>query len=200
MLFCSQAPAGIGHLIPMTELSRMLASPRLNFFVTIITKAPSVSSSEKDKQLFRSSLPSSVNIIFLPTTHPYDNSFTEVFLSAFPCDNSFTEVFLSALTSVPALRETIRPLKSSTRVVALITDFSSVDTIDVARELDVPFFVFGPFNLMVLSFLLHSPVIDRVIATEFWDMPVIKLPGWGTAIKGIDLGAAYQDRKGEPYN
>ncbi|KAJ3684952.1 hypothetical protein LUZ61_014116 [Rhynchospora tenuis] len=179
------ASPGMGHLIPMTELARMLTSPRLNFAVTIITKAPTLSSSEKDKESFRSSLPSSVNVVFLPTTDPYDNS--------------FTQIFLSALSSLPALRETIRSLKSSTRVVALITDFLSVDTIDVARELDMPFFVFGPFNLMALSFLLHSPGIDRETTMEFCDMPVIKLPGWCTAIHGIDLSAAYQDRRSEPY-
>ncbi|KAJ4780718.1 Glycosyltransferase [Rhynchospora pubera] len=179
------ASPGMGHLIPMTELARMLASPHRNFAVTIITKAPTLSSSGNDKESFRSSLPSSVNAVFLPTTDPYDNS--------------FTQVFLSALSSLPFLRETIRSLKSSTRVVALIADFLSVDTSDVARELDVPFFVFGPFNLMALSFLLHSPAIDRETTMEFHDMPVIKFPGWCTEIHGIDLGATYQDRKSESY-
>ncbi|KAJ4806728.1 Glycosyltransferase [Rhynchospora pubera] len=177
------ASPGMGHLIPMTELARMLASPHLNLAITIITKAQTLSYSESHKESFCSSLPSSVNVVFLPTTDP--------------CGHSFTQIFLSALSSLPALRETIRSLKSSTKVVALITDFLSVDTIDVARELDLPFFVFGPLNLMALSFLLHSPAIDRETTMEFCDMPVIKFPGWPTEIHGIDLGAAYKDRKSE---
>ncbi|KAF3340068.1 glucosyltransferase [Carex littledalei] len=182
------ASPGMGHLIPMSELARLLASPRHNCAITIITKALTVSSSEKDKGSFLSSLPSSVTVDFLPTNHDHSiNSF------------KVNDVFLSALNSLPDLREALRSLQSLSRVVALITDFLSVDAVAVAREFGVPFFVFFPTNLMALSFLLNVTRIDHETTTEFPDMPVIQLPGWCVAIHGTDLGESFQDRKSEAY-
>lgn len=178
----------MGHLIPMSELARLLVSPCHNFTVTIITKAPRISSSEKDKGSCLSSLPSSVTVIFLPSTDDHS-------LDSFKVN----EVFLSALKSLPDLRDALMSLKSSSKVVALITDFLSVDAITVARELGVQFFVFSPTNLMALSFLLHSPRLDHETTTEFWDMPSIQLPGWCVPIHGMDLGEAFLDRKNEAY-
>jgi hydroquinone glucosyltransferase len=178
----------MGHLIPMSELARFLASSHNNFAITIITKAPRISSSENDKGSCLSSLPSSVSVLFLPPTD--DRSL-----------NSFrvNEVFHSTLKSLPDLREALRSLKSSSKVVTLIADFLSADAISVARELGVTFFVFSPTNLMAFSFLLHTPKIDRDTTTEFRDIPSIQLPGWCVPVHGRDLGDAYHDRKSEAY-
>jgi hydroquinone glucosyltransferase len=58
---------------------------------------------------------------------------------------------------------------------------------------------FSPTNLMAFSFLLYASKLDREATMEFWDIPLIQLPGWCIPVHGTDLGEAYQDRKSEAY-
>ncbi|OAY71013.1 hydroquinone glucosyltransferase [Ananas comosus] len=178
---------GMGHLIPLAELAKRLVAAPHGFSVTIVTFA---STASKTQRAFLSSLPRSISSLSLPPV-PLDD---------LPAD-AHIETLMSheAARSVPALAALLRGLKAETRLVAFVADLFGADTLDAAREVGVPGYLFFPSNLHLLSLLLHLPSLDASTTCEFRDLPgPVELPGC-VPIPGSEILDPLQDRSNECY-
>ncbi|KAJ0047974.1 hypothetical protein Pint_15017 [Pistacia integerrima] len=178
---------GMGHLIPLVELAKRLALSH-NFLVTFII--PTDGSPMKPQRQVLQALPNSVSSIFLPPA-----SFEDL-----PEDVKIeTRITLSLVRSLSALRETLKVLTESTKLVALVADLFGTDALEVAKEFGILPFIFFPTNAMVLSMVLHLPELDEKFSCEFRDLPEpVQFPGC-VPIHGRDLADPVQDKKNEAY-
>ncbi|PKU72636.1 hydroquinone glucosyltransferase-like [Dendrobium catenatum] len=178
--------AGMGHILPMAELAKLLVD-RHHFTVTFITFSEH---SNKTQDAFLASLPSSITSISLPP----------IPLSDLP-ENSAVETRMSiaAARSVPHLRSLLLPLLSSTRLVAFIADLFTTTGCDAAKALKIQHFIFIPTNLLFVTLMLHLPALNAELSCDFWELeqPVL-LPGY-PPIPGTEILHPLQDRKNECY-
>lgn len=90
---------------------------------------------------------------------------------------------------------------TSSPVVALFLDPFAIGALDIAKELDIPTYVFFPTNAMALSLIFYLPKLDEIAASyDFMrDLPEpVKLPGC-PPFHGGDLFASIQDRRTDTY-
>ncbi|WOK97198.1 hydroquinone glucosyltransferase-like [Canna indica] len=177
---------GMGHLIPIVELSKLLVAHH-GFDVTIITLAFSASKAQSD---LLSSLPSPISSLALPS----------VSLDDLPADSRIeTTMSVATARSLPSLRDALSGIKSSTNLVAFVGDLFGTDTFTVARELGLSHYMFFPSNLLTLSLLLHLPELDATTICEYGDLPEpLRLPGC-VPIPGPDLLHPLLDRSNDAY-
>ncbi|KAJ8900440.1 hypothetical protein K2173_025217 [Erythroxylum novogranatense] len=181
------AHPGMGHLIPFAELTKRLVDHH-NLSITFIV--PTISPPSKAHKSVVESLGGSVNSIFLPPVSLHD----------VPKDAKVeTIASLSVLRSLPSLREILRSLSESSKLVALVVDIFCTDAFDVAREFNVSPYIFFPSNAMTLSLFLYLPELDEKVSCEYRELEeTVKIPG-SVAIQGKDLLDPIQDRKNEAY-
>ncbi|RCV37801.1 hypothetical protein SETIT_8G091300v2 [Setaria italica] len=181
------ATPGMGHLIPLAELAKRLAS-RHGVTTTLIAFASTASATQR---AFLASLPPSVTSLHLP---PVD-------LSHLPHGMAI-ETLMSeeCARSVPALTEILTKLKETNRLVAFISDFFGVDSFDAASNAGVERrYLFIPTNLHLLTLLLHLPELDVSVPGEFRDLAEpLQLPGCAP-IPGMDLLSPLQDKSNPSY-
>ncbi|GMN31668.1 hypothetical protein TIFTF001_003359 [Ficus carica] len=178
---------GMGHLIPLVEFSKRLVVHH-NFTVTFIIPNDG-SAMEYPKKLLQS-LPKPISSIFLPHA-----SFDDL-----PADAVIeTRITLSVTRSLPAIRQSLKAMAESTRLVALVVDMFGLDAFDVAKELNILPYVFYPCNALSLSFVFNLPKLDETTTCEYRDLPEpVKLLGC-VPIQGRDLMNPVQDRKSPFY-
>ncbi|KAJ4711921.1 Glycosyltransferase [Melia azedarach] len=178
---------GMGHLIPMVELAKRLVLQH-NFLVTFIISSDG-SPMEPQRQVLRS-LPNSISAVFLPPV-----SFEDL-----PDDVKIeTRITLSLTRSISSLRETLKVLTESTRLVALVVDLFGTEVFIVAKEFGILPYMFFLSTAMVLSSVFYLPELDQKYPCEYRDLPEpIQLPGC-VPIHGHDLMDPVQDRKNEAY-
>ena len=178
---------GMGHLIPLVEFARRLVLCH-NFSVTFLI--PTDGSPVTPQISFLKALPTSINHVFLPPVS-FDDLPDNVRIE--------TRISLSITRSLPALRDSLRELTESTRLMALVADLFGTDAFDVAKEFGIPPYIFFPTTAMVLSLFLHLPELDRRFSCEYRDLPEpVKLPGC-VPVQGRDLIDPIHDRKDEAY-
>ncbi|KAL5984685.1 hypothetical protein ACLOJK_041306 [Asimina triloba] len=178
---------GMGHLIPLAELARHLVHTH-NLSVTVISA--SNDPSRKAQDAVAAALPTNVNAMSLPPVSTDDLP---------PHTNIETTIITTMLRSLPSLRQALRTLASTTRLVALIADLFGPDAFDVAREFGVAPYLFFTSSAMGLSFCLHLPALDQQYSGEYRDMPEpLELPGC-VPLHGKDFVDPVQDRKNEGY-
>lgn len=178
---------GMGHLIPMAELAKLLVSKH-GFTATLMTFA---STASKGQQALLSSLPSSISPLSLPP----------VSLADLP-RNSAIETLMSeeAVRSIPAVASALKELKTRNKVVAFVTDLFGCDTFDAAREAGLPGYLFFPSNLLVLTLMLHLPELANKLTCEFKDLKEpVQLPGC-VPVPGAEILNPLQDRSNPSYN
>ncbi|CAN6363293.1 unnamed protein product [Urochloa humidicola] len=184
------ATPGMGHLIPLAELAKRLAS-RHGVTTTLITFASTASATQR---AFLASLPPSVSSLSLP---PVD-------LSDLP-RGAAIETLMSeeCLRLVPALTDLLLDLKTTTprrRLVAFVADLFGADSLDAAAAAGVERrYVFFPTNLHVLTLMLSLPELDTKVPGEFRDLPEpLRLPGCAP-IPGEDILMPLQDKSNPAY-
>ena len=178
---------GMGHLIPLIEFARRLVLHH-NFSVTFLI--PTDGSPVTPQKSVLKALPTSINYVFLPPV-AFDDLPEDVRIE--------TRISLSMTRSVPALRDSLRTLTESTRLVALVVDLFGTDAFDVANEFGIPPYIFFPTTAMVLSLIFHVPELDQKFSCEYRDLPEpVKFPGC-VPVQGRDLIDPLQDRKNEAY-
>lgn len=179
---------GMGHLIPLTELARQLVLHH-NFSVTFLI--PTDGSPVTPQISLLNTLPTSINHVFLPPVSFDDLPEEDVLIE--------TRISLTITRSLPALRDSLRELIDSTRLVALVVDLFGTDAVDVAKDFGIPPYMFFPTTAMVLSLLFHLPDLDQKFSCQYRDLPQpVKLPGC-VPVQGRDLLDPIQDRKNEAY-
>ncbi|CAL9170727.1 unnamed protein product [Musa hybrid cultivar] len=178
---------GMGHLIPLVELAKLLVAHH-GFSVTIVTL--DASSASKAQDALFSSLPDSISSLALPSV-PLDD---------LPSDARIeTIISVAASRSLAHLRDALSGLKSSANLVALVVDLFGTDYFTVALELCLPRYLFFPSNLLTLSLIFHLPELDATTTCEYRDLSEpLRLPGC-VPIPGRDLLHPIQDRSNDAY-
>ncbi|XP_059443376.1 hydroquinone glucosyltransferase-like [Corylus avellana] len=178
---------GMGHLIPIVELAKRLASHH-NFLVTLLI--PTDGSPIKPQKAALQALPNAISSIFLPPVS-VDDLPEDVVIE--------TRISLTLTRSLPALRDSFRVLAESTRLVALVVDLFGTDAFDVAKEFGVPSYLFYTTTAMDLSLIFYLPELDETYSCEYRHLSEpVKLPGC-VPIHGTVLEDPFQDRKSEAY-
>ncbi|KAJ4765719.1 Glycosyltransferase [Rhynchospora pubera] len=180
------ATPGMGHLIPLAELAKLLVSKH-GFTATLMTFA---STASKTQQAFLSSLPSSISHVSLPP----------VSLSDLPPGAALeTLISLEAVRLIPAITSALKELKTRHNVVGFVADLFGADTFDAARDAGLRSYLFFPSNLLTLSLMLHLPEIDANLTCEFKELAEpVQLPGC-VPIPGTEILSPLQDRSNECY-
>ncbi|KAF5731621.1 hydroquinone glucosyltransferase-like [Tripterygium wilfordii] len=178
---------GIGHLISLIEFSKKLVDHH-NFHTTLII--PTIGSPPDAMIEALHGLPSTINHIFLPPVQYQDMP-----------ENDPPPLLISRAISLSLspLRQVIKSLVASTKLVVFIADAFAIETVDVAEEFNVPWYVFLSMSAMCLSLFLYLPTLDDLVSCEYRDIiEPVKLPGC-IPIQGNDLFEGVQDLKSEYY-
>ncbi|KAH7578033.1 hypothetical protein ACOSP7_000857 [Xanthoceras sorbifolium] len=178
---------GMGHLIPLIELAKRLVHHH-NFSITFVI--PTDGPPTKAQKSTLDSLPSAIDYVFLPPVDLKDLS-----------ENTKMEtlIALTVARSLPSLRDVIKSLVATTRLVALVVDLFATDGFDVAKEFNVSPYVFFPSTAMALSLFLYLEELDQTVSCEYRDMTEpVRIPGC-IPIRGSELLDPLQDRKDDAY-
>ncbi|KAF7137630.1 hypothetical protein RHSIM_Rhsim07G0033700 [Rhododendron simsii] len=101
--------------------------------------------------------------------------------------------------SIPSLRDTLKLLSSTNRLVALVVDLFGLDAFDVAEEIGVAPYIFSISTATSFLFWFHMPKLDKMFTCEYRDLPEpVKLPGC-VPVHGRDLFEAVLDRSHVEY-
>lgn len=101
--------------------------------------------------------------------------------------------------SLPALRDVLKSLVSSFRVVALVVDLFATEAFGVAAEFNLSPYLFFASAAMALSLFLRLPKLDESVSCEYRDLPEpVQIPGC-PPVHGKDLLDPVQDRKNDAY-
>ncbi|XP_004308317.1 PREDICTED: hydroquinone glucosyltransferase-like [Fragaria vesca subsp. vesca] len=178
---------GMGHLIPLVELAKLLVHHH-NFTITFII--PTIGPPPKPQENLLQSLPTSINHFFLPPIDFHDLP---------PETKTETKITLAVTRSLPKIRNVFESLVANSSVVGLVVDLFGTDAFDVAKEFNVPSYLFWSSMAMGLILLLHLPKLDKMVSCEYKDMDEpVKLPGC-FPISGAEFPEPLQDRKSEAY-
>ncbi|KAJ1275999.1 hypothetical protein BS78_05G180100 [Paspalum vaginatum] len=181
------ATPGMGHLIPLVELARRVAS-RHGATATLLTFASTASATQR---AVLASLPPTVSHRPLP---PVD-------LSDLPRGAAIeTLMHEECARSLPALEDILADLRRTTRLVAFVTDMFGVDSLDAARDAGVERrCLFMTVSLHSVSLILHLPELVLSVPGEFRDLEEpVRLPGC-VPIPGADIISPLQDRSSPAY-
>ncbi|XP_043718043.1 hydroquinone glucosyltransferase-like [Telopea speciosissima] len=178
----------MGHLIPLVEFAKQFVLLHdFNITFTIPTIEGSPTNAQKE---ILDSLPKCIDTIFL----------SPVSLDDLSKDTKVkTRIYRTILLSVPSLHEALKLLTSTNPIAALVVDLFGTDAFDVARQFNLPSYIFFPSTAMVLSLFLHLPELHELNSCEYRELPEpMKLPGC-VPIHGKDLMDSLQDRQSKVY-
>ncbi|CAN1822948.1 Hydroquinone glucosyltransferase [Linum perenne] len=182
------ASPGMGHIIPMIELSRKLVLNHLNCSATIII--PSLGPPPPAQIQLLKTLPPAVTHVLLPPVDP--DTLSHISTDA--------KLFLTVDRSMTHLRDTIRSLSEKFPVAALIADIFGTDAFDVAREFKMGAYFFVPSNALTLALCSYMPKLDAEVAGDYREMTEpIRLPGCRFAFPVADLHPSILDRNSDAY-
>ncbi|XP_073061984.1 hydroquinone glucosyltransferase-like [Primulina eburnea] len=179
---------GMGHLIPLVEFVKKLHHHHHHFSTTFFL--PNNGPLSDAQRSFVFTLPPAIDyIILLPIT------FDEYHGNIKP----ETRIALTITRSLPFIRDAVGSLHESKKFAAFVADMFAVDTFDVAREFQIPTYLFFPSSAMTLSVFFHLPQLDKTVSCEYRDLPEkLQIPGC-IPIHGSDLFDPVQDRKNDAY-
>ncbi|XP_043702987.1 UDP-glycosyltransferase 71K2-like [Telopea speciosissima] len=161
----------MGHIIPMTELAKtLLTRDHLIAITILIMKFPTTPEVNARIQSLAASV---TGIRFIQLPHELDP----------PSPNTATAQSPEARVSIfiegqkPFVKNTITQLfftpdssdSKPYRIGGLVIDMGCTSMIDVATELGIPSYIFHTSNACVLGLLLHLPVLDSCIHSDFKD-------------------------------
>ncbi|KAI8545444.1 hypothetical protein RHMOL_Rhmol07G0040200 [Rhododendron molle] len=176
---------GMGHLIPLVEFAKqLLHHHHISSTLIIPTTGPPPQTQISVLEL----LPENLNHIFLPHVHLPENLPTVVL-----------QLWATMSLSIPSLRNTLKLLSSTNRLVALVVDPFRLDAFDVAEEIGVAPYIYSISTAMSFLFWFHMPKLDKMFTCEYRDLPEpVKLPGC-VPVQERDLFEAVQDRSHVEY-
>ncbi|KAI3687453.1 hypothetical protein L1987_81149 [Smallanthus sonchifolius] len=181
---------GMGHLIPLIELAHRLLLHRRLFITFIIPTAAGAPIKPQNDIL--NAMPDNISSIFLP---PVD-------LNDLPQDTALeTRISLTVTRSLPALHQTLTELTTSDKKTpsALVVDVFGPFSFEIAREFNIPAYMFCTVSAMTLVATFQTPILDQMYACEYKDFPEpVRLPGC-VPVQGTDMGDSVQDKKNETY-
>ncbi|XP_058100223.1 hydroquinone glucosyltransferase-like [Magnolia sinica] len=179
---------GMGHLIPLAELAKRLAH-HYNFSLTFITLT--IGATSKTQNSILDTLPKTVKSIVIDPPPSVENIPEDAKVETRICAN-FNR-------SIQSIRNVLKNLASTTRLVAIIVDLFGMDALDVAAEVGVPTYIFYTSTCMALSFTLHLPTLDATYSCAYSDLAEpVKLPGC-VPFHGENVFEPALDRSNDAY-
>lgn len=185
----------IGNLVPLVEFAQLLVNhdPRFHATILIITmpQRPTVSTYIQSRAAASAT---HINFVHLPIVDPIAED-----------EYQSTIAYLSLLIPKhkPHVRKALADLMSSAesnRVVRFFVDMFCTSMIDVANELEIPCYMFFASPATFLSLMLHFPVLDAEISTDFGDLDSeLTLPGFANSVPPLVLPTAVLTKKGDAY-
>ncbi|KAI3822123.1 hypothetical protein L1987_09704 [Smallanthus sonchifolius] len=181
----------MGHLIPLIELAHRLLLHRRLFITFIIHTA--AGSPVKPQNDILNAMPENISSIFLPPVN----------LNDLPQDAALeTRISLTVTRSLPALRQTLTELTSDPirkRPSALVVDVFGPFSFEIAKEFNIPPYLFCMVSAMTLVAIFHIPILDQMYTCEYEKLPEpVRLPGC-LPVQGADMPEPLQDKKNETY-
>ncbi|KAH0468483.1 hypothetical protein IEQ34_003516 [Dendrobium chrysotoxum] len=144
----------MGHLFAISKLAKLLID-RHHFTITFINFSEYAN---KTQDAFLSSLPSSINSLYLPPMP----------LSDLPEDSAIkTRLSVAAARSVPYMHSLLLLLRSSTHLVTFITDIFATPACDAMKALKIPHLIIIPTNLLFLTLIFHLPALNAELSCDF---------------------------------
>ncbi|KAJ4957108.1 hypothetical protein NE237_013891 [Protea cynaroides] len=135
-------------------------------------------------------LPKSIDTIFLSPVNLDDLSNDT---------NVEIRIYLTISHSLSSLRNAFEVVTATTPIAALVVDIFGSDAFDVAKEFNVPSYIFLPLPAMLLSLYLHLPKLDEMHSCEYRDLhEPVKLPGC-VPLHGRDLMDPIHDKQNKIY-
>ncbi|KAJ4956878.1 hypothetical protein NE237_013661 [Protea cynaroides] len=178
---------GMGHLIPLVEFAKQFIH---HYDFSITFTIPTGGSQTKAQKEVLDSLPKSIDTIFLSPINLDDLS---------KDTNVETRFYLTISRSLSSLREAFKVLTATAPIAALVVDLFGSDAFDVAKEFNVPSYIFLPSPAILLSLYLHLPKLDEMHSCEYRDIhESVKFPGC-VPLHGRDFMDSVQDRQSKLY-
>ncbi|XP_048420716.1 UDP-glycosyltransferase 71K2-like [Pyrus x bretschneideri] len=168
---------GAGHLVSTLQFTKRLIDRDDRVSITILAIQSSFPTTLSSYA--KSIAASEPRIRFIDVPQPQDRPPQEMYKSP----AKFFSLYIES--HVPSVKKIITNLVSSSanssdsiRVAALVVDFFCVSMIDVAKELNIPSYLFLTSNAGYLAFMLHLPIVHEKnqIAVEESD-PEWSIPG-----------------------
>uniref|UniRef100_A0A803M042 Uncharacterized protein n=1 Tax=Chenopodium quinoa TaxID=63459 RepID=A0A803M042_CHEQI len=165
---------GIGHLISMVELGKLLLSHSSSISITIlIANFPSVSSSYSSYISSVSASFPSINFLSLPSVSlllgdPINYENFEHILYEFLQSNSNN------------VKQSLESISVSSPVSAFIIDFFCYSAVEVSQSLKIPTYFFFTSGASALAFFLNFPVFDKIATDSYrnlMDSASFEIPG-----------------------
>ncbi|XP_045788354.1 hydroquinone glucosyltransferase-like [Trifolium pratense] len=175
------------HQSSIIKFSKRLIHLHNQFHVTCIF--PTIDAPIPATLKLLDSLPSSITCTFLPPINKQD----------LPQDGPL-QILLAVSQSMPAFRDSLISLRSSTLVVSIVADLLVSQALEIAKEFNLFSFIYFPLSAMVSSLHLHLLSLHEQISCEYIDhTEPILIPGC-VPIRGQDLPSVFlMDRSSLVY-
>ncbi|CAA0812949.1 UDP-glycosyltransferase 88A1 [Striga hermonthica] len=162
---------GMGHLISMVELGKLILRHHPSAAVTILTAPPSFNTGSTAAYIRRvsSALPS-ITFHHMPAVN--------LDLQAFPSMEAV--IFETLRLSSPHVRRALESISAvGPTISAFIIDFFCASSQPIAAELGIPTYYFGTSGAASLALCLHFPAVHRSTTVSFKDMKntLLNFPG-----------------------
>ncbi|GLT31246.1 hypothetical protein SLA2020_059950 [Shorea laevis] len=165
--------AGMGHLISMVELAKLILKHYPSFSIKVLVcTSPSISPGAITKYIASVST-TTPSIVFhhLPTAPLPPDSSLKVEELAYE---------LSRLNN-PNLRHVLRTILETSQIKAFILDFFNDVAFDVTDQLKIPTYQFYTSSASSLTVFLYFPTLHRSTKEDFKDIKKsLEIPGWSS--------------------
>ncbi|XP_004233715.1 anthocyanidin 3-O-glucosyltransferase 5 [Solanum lycopersicum] len=178
---------GLGHIIPVLNLGNRLATVHnVSVTVFVITSGSSLAETEILKSAHKSKM---IDVVEIPA----------VDISKLIDSNTKTVTQLCML-----VRETLCVVKSVIFAMkhlldALIVDIFTTEALSIAKEFDLPNYVYIPTNAWFTALTVYCPVLDKEIEGQYVDhKEPLKIPGC-KPVRPEDVSDPMLDRNNQDY-
>ncbi|KAL5540293.1 hypothetical protein UlMin_042776 [Ulmus minor] len=167
---------GMGHLISMVELAKLVISHFPSFSITIFVLNPPQNPDPISQQIANTS---SNYIAAVSAATPITFHHFSIPTSDLPPNTPLVELnFLLPRLNNPQIRQALQTISEKSKIKAFIMDFFCDAAFEVATGLKIPAYYFFTSSGNGLGFFLHFPVLDRNTETDIKDLDApIKIPG-----------------------
>ncbi|KAL6201720.1 hypothetical protein ACLB2K_025432 [Fragaria x ananassa] len=193
---------GIGHLVPMIEFARRITNQDDQFSVMIpIIPAPNMPMvNQYAKSRAEAYAANNIQFIDLPLIDlpPKDHSRSMEALTSLHVE-SYKPHVKQAITDTLQAQSDSKSVR--VRLAALVVDVLCTEIIDVAKELEVPPYLFFTSPAGFLGFMLHLPTLDKeTTTTEFGDFSSeLMIPSFVNPVPKQVLPLVVLKREGDGY-
>ncbi|XP_034710761.1 UDP-glycosyltransferase 88B1-like [Vitis riparia] len=183
---------GIGHLIAMVELGKLILRHHPSLSIVIFFLDPPFNTGATAPYISAvSSTTPSITFRHLPIpTLPQH-------LSSYP---SFEALIFDLLTlSNPNIHQALQSISNTSTVLALVIDMFCTPALDVAGELNVPVYYFFTSSCSGLALFLYFPTLHQNITQSFKDMNTLHQAPGLPPIPSEDMPTPVLDRTSKAY-